>query len=285
MTQQTNVPATQAQAPKKVDVLKGIINAPSIQEQFRNALSENKDAFVASLIDLYVSDSYLQKCEPKAVVMEALKAATLKLPINKALGFAYVVPYKGVPVFQIGYKGLIQLAMRTGQYRIINADVVYEGEVKSTNKLTGEIDLSGEKKSNKIVGYFAHIELINGFCKTMYSTKEQVTEHAKRFSKSFSNSGSAWQSDFDAMAKKTLLRNLLSHYGYLSVEMVGAIDKDVQADTDERDQAIRETANTQSIDMDTVDFEEVQETEEMQEAPQAQPEQPKTNGRQTAAPF
>src|SRR5438270_725219 len=113
----------------KIEVLKNIMKAPSIQEQFNNVLKDNSGVFVASIIDLYNSDTYLQNCEPKQVVMEALKAAVLKLPINKNLGFAYIVPFKKngvqIPQMQIGYKGLIQLAMRTGQYRNINADVVY----------------------------------------------------------------------------------------------------------------------------------------------------------------
>src|SRR5688572_25807330 len=99
----------------KVGALKAILAADSVQEQFKNGLGESKDTFVASLIELYSGDSYLQNCEPKLVVMEALKAAVMKLPIIKSLGFAYIIPYKKnnvlIPQFQIGYKGLIQLAM------------------------------------------------------------------------------------------------------------------------------------------------------------------------------
>lgn len=222
----------------KVDSLKNMLNAPSVQEQFKNALAENVGPFVASIIDLYNGDSYLQNCEPKQVVMEALKAAVLKLPINKSLGFAYIVPYKSngqlVPQFQIGYKGLIQLAMRTGQYRIINADMVYEGEFRTRNKLTGEFDLSGVKKSDEIVGYFAHIELLNGFSKTLYMSKERVTAHAKKYSKAFTQPNGPWTKEFDAMAIKTVLRNLLSHYGFLSVDMVSAFDNDGDQDVADR---------------------------------------------------
>jgi recombination protein RecT len=252
---------------KKVDILKGILNAESVMTQFKNALKDNAPLFVTSIIDLYNGDAYLQKCEPKEVVMEALKAAVLKLPINKALGFAYLVPYsnsvktatgwekKLTPTFQIGYKGYIQLAMRTGQYRIINADKVYEGEVRTINKLTGEIDFSGDKKSDKVVGYFAYIEMTNGFSKTLYKTTEQVTAHAERFSKSYASKSSPWKTDFDAMALKTVISNLLSHYGFLSVEMMGAVE------SDERDNA--QAQYNQEIDMnanaEVVDFEEADE--------------------------
>ena len=194
---------------------------------------------MASVIDLYNGDTNLQNCEPKEVVMEALKAAVLKLPINKSLGFAYIIPYsnsvklpdgnwtkKIQAGLQIGYKGFIQMAMRTGQYRFINADIVYEGEIRDVNKLTGEIDFKGEKKSDKVVGYFAYIELLNGFSKTLYMTKERVSAHAKKYSKSFDGKNSPWTNHYDEMALKTVLKNLLSHYGFLSVEMMTAFDND-----------------------------------------------------------
>lgn len=222
----TNAPAT-VPAVKK---LKAIISTESVQEQFKNALKDGAPLFIASLIDIYGNDTYLQNCEPQAVIMEALKAATLKLPINKSLGFAYIVPYKnkGVqePQFQIGYKGYIQLAMRTGQYKYINADVVCEGELKGHNKLTGEVDLSGDPKSDSIIGYFAYIETVNGFRKPLYWSKDKVLAHAKRYSKSFSRDTSAWKTNFDEMALKTMLRNLLSKYGVMSVEMMNAFSSD-----------------------------------------------------------
>lgn len=241
--------ATMALTP--VQKLKSVIGTDSVQEQFRNALAEGSSLFVASLIDIYNNDKYLQKCSPQAVIMEALKAATLKLPINKSLGFAYIVPYGSEPQFQIGYKGYIQLAMRTGKYRFLNADVVYEGELKSQNKMTGEIDLSGEAKSSNIVGYFAYIETVNGFKKSLYWSKERVLTHAKRYSKSFNHSSSAWQSNFDEMALKTMLRNLLSHYGIMSVEMVSALNSDSDERTQEArvEDEISGNANSEIIDI------------------------------------
>ena len=256
-----------ATTPKtKVEVLKGILNAPSVMEQFQNSLKENAGTFVASIIDLYNSDSNLQLCEPKQVVMECLKAAVLKLPINKALGYAYVIPFNNSkkdaagnwikvmePTFQMGYKGYIQLAMRTGQYRTLNSDVVYEGEVRKVDKLTGAIAFDGEKKSDKIAGYFCHFELLNGFSKTLYMTIEQVANHAKRYSKGLKKDTTVeslialanvpfnaesksvgWLGNFHDMALKTTVRLLLSKYGYLSVEMQSAVSDDVNGDKDEK---------------------------------------------------
>lgn len=236
-----------------VQKMKSIINVDSVQEQFKNALQDQAPLFIASLIDIYGNDKNLQKCEPKDVIMEALKAATLKLPINKQLGFAYIVPYGSEPQMQIGYKGYIQLAMRTGQYKYINADVVYEGELKGHNKLTGEVDLSGEATSDKVVGYFAYIETVNGFRKPLYWTKEKVLAHAKRYSKSFNSKSSAWQTNFDEMALKTMLRNILSKYGVMSVEMMNAFTSDT---ADERtfeaqvEDEINENANSEVIDIE-----------------------------------
>ena len=218
---------------RPIDKLKHILAAQSVQEQFQSVLKENAGAFVASIIDLYNTDRTLQLCDPKNVVMEALKAASLKLPINKQLGFAWIVPYRDgrtgqyIPTFQLGYKGYIQLCMRTGAYRYINADVVYEGELVKQDKLTGEIEIDPEqRKSDKKIGYFAFIETLNGFRKTLYMSVDEVTKHAQQFSKSFNSKNSVWASDFDAMALKTCLRLLLSKYGVMSVEMQRAYIED-----------------------------------------------------------
>jgi len=195
---------------RPIDKLKNILAAQSVQERFKAVLAENSGAFVASIIDLYNTDKTLQLCDPKNVVMEALKAASLKLPINKQLGFAWIVPYRDgktgqyIPTFQLGYKGYIQLCMRTGAYRYINADVVYEGELVKCDKLTGEIEIDPEKRtSDKKIGYFAFIETLNGFRKTLYMSVEEVTKHAQQYSKSYGNKNSVWATDFDAMALKT----------------------------------------------------------------------------------
>jgi recombination protein RecT len=246
-----NVNGQQSKELTKIEKLKRSIEAPSVQEQFRNALADNSGTFVASVIDLYNGDTYLQNCDPNQVIVECLKAAVLKLPINKALGFAYIVPYKkgnaSVPQFQIGYKGLIQLAMRTGQYKTINADKVYEGEIRTVNKLTGEIDFSGVKKSENVVGYFAYFELLNGFSKTLYMTKEKVVLHAQKYSKSYNSEYSPWKTEFDAMATKTVVRNLLSHYGFLSVEMASAMETDNDEVADRVQDEIRNKANRTSF--------------------------------------
>lgn len=303
-----------AKQDRPVDLLKATINAPSIQEQFKNALGEHKDTFVASLIDLYTGDKSLQTCKPSAIIIEALRAATLRLPLNKALGFAYIVVYNNsvkvtneqtgreewikvpTPTFIPGYKGYIQLAMRTGQYRTINADVVYEGEVRKVNKLTGEIAFDGEKTSDKIIGYFCYFELLNGFSKTLYVTVEDMAACAKRYSPSVKKETTVaqliakandsiigkkvgWEGNFNDMALKTVIRRLLSKYGYLSVEMQNAMAHDVEDEAmsnrnDTLDNAAAQTVDLSATEYDEVDTGtgEVKETGSEQAAPAPAPE-------------
>lgn len=229
--------------------LKGILNNETMQQNFRNILAENAGAFMASIIELYQSDGALQKCDPNRVVLEALKAATLKLPINKQLGVAYIIPYNNVPTFQLGFRGLIQLAQRSGQYRYINADVVCEGESVNYNRITGMLEISGTAKSETPVGYFAYFQLLNGFEKCVYWTREKVEAHAKRYSKAWSKADSPWHTNFDAMALKTVLKTIISKYGVISVEFANAIANDSVDDRIEAE--VAQNANGQPIVLPT----------------------------------
>lgn len=233
------------------NIMRETLSLASTQQLMQEVLHDNRESFVASLIDLYSSDTYLQKCNPGAVMKEALKAVSLKLPINKALGFAWIIPYNDnksgqtLPQFQLGYKGYIQLAMRTGAYKTMNMDNVYEGELRVVNRLTGEIDLNGERISDKVIGYFAYIETVNGFSKTLYWTVEKVISHAKKFSKSYNSGAAIWKQNFDEMAQKTVMRNLISKWGVMSVDLQRAIDLD---NADLADKAI---TGEGSVDGDT----------------------------------
>lgn len=280
---------------RRVDILKNTLSNDSVQQQFRNALGQNSNSFVASIIDLYTGDPALQACEPNMVVAQALKAAVLKLPLTKALGFAYIIVFNNsvkqpdgswkkipTPTFMPGYRGYIQLAMRTGQYRTMNTDVVYEGEVEKVNKLTGEIHFNGTKLSDKIVGYFAYFETVNGFSKTLYMTVEQIARHAKRYSPTLKNSKDVtveslkilansqqssgqvgWLGNFTDMALKTCLRNLLSKWGYLSVEMQNVLSEDADEAQEARDNALAEST-TKTVNIEDVSYEEAQEAEPTQ---------------------
>jgi len=218
------------------------ITGGGMQAMIQQRIGEKAGVFTTSLLDLIGDNTALQKCDPNLVVKEAIKAPALDLPINNNLGFAYIIPYGNKPSFQVGYKGFIQLAIRTGQYKHLNADAVYEGEEILVDKIRGTMEVAGNPTSDIVVGYFAYMELVNGFEKAIFWTKEQVTAHGKKFSKAFNSSSSPWKSDFDAMAKKTLLKSLISKYGPLSIEMTSALSSDT-ADFKGHDAMVQEEIN------------------------------------------
>lgn len=209
------------------------LNAPSTAKFLQETLAEKKPEFVSNLIALCDADPKLMECDPAALTKCAMNATALNLPLNKNLGYAYVIPYKGVPSFQIGYKGLIQLAIRTGQYRFINAVEIREGEILR-NKITGEITILAEYPDAKVIGYMAYIELMTGFKASFYMTEEQLEEHALRFSKMYqsdkryNNATSKWSDPLarPTMCKKTVLKLLLGTYGLMTTEFARALETD-----------------------------------------------------------
>lgn len=291
---QENQLATQQPKQNAVTAFRAIMESDYISGQLTSALAENKGAFVSSMVELYTGDKALQTCNPKLVALEAVKAASLNLPINKALGFAYIVVYNNnvkstdpqtgrdvwtkvpTPTFVLGYKGFIQLASRTGQYRTINATPVYEGEFKKQDRLTGAIDISGTRTSDKIVGYAGYIEYLNGFAKAEYMSVTEMAKHALKYSPSIPRGTKletlielankepeakrvGWMGNFTDMAVKTLIRRLISKYGYMSVQMQKAITIEAESEmmtVSERDEQIDST-EVQTIEASSVDFEEV----------------------------
>ena len=219
----TQVATTQ----NKPATIKSFFDNPNVAKRFEEIIGDKTRSiqFVSSVLQIANGNNYLKNADPLTIYNAALMAATLNLPINQNLGFAYIVPYGKAAQFQLGYKGLIQLAQRTGQYKSINVTEVYENQFKSFNSLTEELDcdfsILGE---GKVVGVAAYFKLLNGFEKTSYWPIEKVTAHAKKYSKTFNNG--PWKSDFNAMAKKTVLKLMLATYGPLSVEVQKAIESD-----------------------------------------------------------
>jgi recombination protein RecT len=204
--------------------VKALLNSPSIKKRFDEVLGKRAPQFMTSIINLVNSDVNLQKCDPMSVIGSCMVAATLDLPVDKNLGYAWIVPYGHKATFQLGYKGYIQLALRTALYKALNVIPVHEGELVKWNPLTEELVLDFEKKkSDAIIGYAGYFELVNGFRKAVYWTKDQIEAHRKRFAKS----DFGWKNDYDAMALKTVIRNMLSKWGILSIEMRMAYSQDV----------------------------------------------------------
>jgi recombination protein RecT len=249
--------------------MRNIINAESTQKMLAGMLKENAGAFTASVIDLYNSDKTLQNCQPQEVFAECLKAVSLSLPVNKQLGFVWIVPRrsKGVwhPVFQVGARGIVQLAQRTGQYKYINVGEVYEGELKGVDKLSGQVDISGDKISEEVIGYFAYIETVNGFSKCLYWPKEKVVSHASKYSDSYKNGAAIWSDHFDEMAEKTILSQLIKKYGPMSVSLANAMSgEDDFADASKTDE---NTPRTSAEDIPCVDVSEGEESKQEQSSP------------------
>ncbi len=229
-----------------VIAIKNFGNSPANLRRFQDVLGEKAPAFIASVLGAVNNNSALQKAEPSSVFGAAMIAATLNLSVVPTLGQAAIVPYGSNAQFQVMVRGLVQLAQRTGLYRNINAGEVYEDEYDGEDLLTGEVTfhrVNGGYRDNgqieKIVGYFAFFETTTGFRKTEYWTKADIINHAQRYSKSFSNG--PWQTNFDAMARKTVLKSLLNHYGPMSVDssLAQAVAKD---------QTVVHTDGTESYD-------------------------------------
>ena len=200
----------------QVKSLEDYLNNSIIRQKFHEVLNKGAGAFIGSLQALTKQNHLFANCDAKSTVAAAMKAATLKLPIDQNLGFAYIIPYGKQAQFQMGYKGFVQLAMRSGQYKTINASVVHEGEVEGVDFISGEI-IRGQRTGNNVIGYVAYFQLINGFSKTLYMTKEEIEQHARKFSKAY-NSG-PWKTNCDQMALKTVLKLLISRYGIMSIDM------------------------------------------------------------------
>jgi len=219
--------------PVNKQTLSNYINFPQTNKFLEDNLKDRKTEFVSNLLALADNDKNIAACEPKDLVMVAMNATALNLPLNKNLGFAYVVAYGGKPSFQIGYKGLTQLAIRTEKYKILNSCEVREGEIER-NKFTGEIKFIKECPENKIIGYLAYLKLISGFTASVYMTEAQIEAHALKYSKAYQydvkhNKKSSLWSDPDErikMALKTVLKKLLSTSGILTTELITAFASD-----------------------------------------------------------
>lgn len=227
-----------------------------VQKKFQELLGKRSTAFITSVMQVVNSNNLLAKATPESIYNASAMGAVLDLPINNNLGFAWIVPYnekfkdaqgnwqtKCVAQFQLGWKGFVQLANRSGQYKAINVIEVYENQFKSFNRLTEELDADFTQiGAGAVVGFVAYFKLINGFEKTCYWSTEEVKTHGAKFSKTFAHQNSVWKTDFNAMAKKTVLKNTLSKWGILSIEMQQAVVVD---------QAV--VNDSETLDVDYVD--------------------------------
>jgi recombination protein RecT len=213
-------PATPMQA------IKSYFTADSVKGRFHEIMGKKAQGFVASILQVVSQSEALQKVDPATIYQSAMMAATLDLPINQNLGFAYIIGYGNKATFQMGYKGYIQLAQRSGLFKTISAAPIFEGQLIEQNPLTGFVFDFTKKSSEKIIGYAAYFELLNGFSKTMFMTEKELNDHGARFSQTFKKGFGLWKEDFNSMAIKTVLKLLLSKFAPLSIEMQRAVIAD-----------------------------------------------------------
>lgn len=274
------------------------VNTPSMQKLIANALHDPARCarFTASIVSAVSVNQALQNCDRNTVISGALLGESLNLSPSPQLGQYYLVPFnnkkKGIQdaQFVLGYKGYVQLALRSGQYKSINVEIVKQGEYKGRDPMTGDprfqfLEDDDEWERLPVIGYMASFEYLNGFRKVLYWSKEKMMNHADRYSAAFSRKAyenltagnipqgdmwkysSFWYKDFDSMAKKTMLRQLISKWGIMSTDMQSAYESDSRV--------IEETESGQLVPQ--VEEEPPQQIEEPQEAEQipAQPTEPK----------
>lgn len=231
--------------------IKSLFAKDEVKLKFQEMLGKRAASFITSVLQIATQNEMLAKADPVSIYQSAAVAATLDLPLNNNLGFAYIVPYnskqkdgsfKVIAQFQLGAKGFKQLALRSGQFITINDTDVREGELKKYDRLTGEIEFewiqnNTERLAKKVIGYTSFFKLLNGFQSIFYMTVEELNQHGLKYSQTFKKGFGLWKDDFDAMARKTVIKLNLSKNAPLSVEMQKAIvtDQAVVNDADTED--------------------------------------------------
>lgn len=236
------------------------LKSESYQRLINDTLGDKNVAqtFIAEISTVVSQNYQLQECDPATILSAGLMAQTLKLPLSPTLGFAYVLPFKSknglsCATFQVGYKGLIQLAQRSGQFERLGVREVHEGEYIGQDEFGDDLfKFSHEFDSKPVVGYFAYFRLTNGFKKTMYWTVDQCKAHAKKYSRSYGNGKGTdlWTDNFDLMASKTVLKLLLNRYAPLSVELQKAVAADQSVIN--QDGSYSYVDNTDAADVTTI---------------------------------
>ena len=228
--------------PSVNQLMNSMLDGEKLRGRFNELLGSRSAQFVSSLVSMVNADQNLQQAfyeAPMTVIQAGLKAAAFDLPIDQNLGYAYIVPFKNrkqdangnwtskmEASFILGWKGMHQLALRTGAYKTINVVDIREGELKSYNRLTEEVDIEfieddDLRESKPIIGYLGYYRLVNGAEKTIYMTVKQIENHEKKFRKGqYMSKG--WRDDFDAMARKTVYRKLIGKWGVMSIQYQSA---------------------------------------------------------------
>ena len=204
--------------------LKSALNAPSVRQKFEEMLGKRSSQFMTSITSVVSNNALLQKADVNSIIMGSAVAASMDLPLNANLGYAALVPFNSkdgcFAQLQVMVKGWTELFLRSGQCQAIICETVYEGQLVKKNKFTGEYVFDEDAKtSDKIVGFMSYFRLTNGFEKYEYMTIEEIKAHAQKFSQTFRRGSGIWKDHFEEMAKKTVLKRLITKWAPKSIEM------------------------------------------------------------------
>ena len=204
--------------------LKSALNAPSVRQKFEEMLGKRSSQFMTSITSVVSNNALLQKADVNSIIMGSAVAASMDLPLNANLGYAALVPFNSkdgcFAQLQVMVKGWTELFLRSGQCQSIICETVYEGQLVKKNKFTGEYVFDEDAKtSDKIIGFMAYFRLTNGFEKYEYMTIEEIKAHAQKFSQTFRRGSGIWKEHFEEMAKKTVLKRLITKWAPKSIEM------------------------------------------------------------------
>ena len=240
------------------DQLKKWFSNESLIKQLSSQLSISPQAFTSSVLSVVNNNSYLRNADPASIYGAAMVAASMNLQVNPSLGECAIIPYGRQAQFQVMTSGLVQLAMRSGVIKSLINEVVYDGQLIKKNKFKGIYEFDEDAKtSDKVIGYMAYMETVEGFEKTLYMTVDEVKAHAKKFSKTFQKGGGIWVENFDAMAKKTVLKQLLSKWSPKSVAPARQFDQAVVKINPDEGQTDIEDAEVVYVDNDGGETEKV----------------------------
>lgn len=250
----------QVQAPAKSKTLRELFNNPIIKTKIEQLVGKNSATFATSVMQIANSNALLRTADPTSIFNAACMAATLNLPLQNGLGFAYIVPFKNnkerkvEAQFQIGYKGFIQLAQRSGQFKRLVALPVYKNQLLKKDFINGfEFDWEQEpEKDENPIGYYAYFKLVNDFSAELYMSHDDIVKHAQRYSQTFKKGFGVWHDNFEAMALKTVIKLLLSKQAPLSVEMQQAVLADQAVVKDVENQEFNYGDNVQNAEFVTV---------------------------------
>ena len=238
---------TQITTQKQNKTLGELMHSPAVIGKLNDVWNSPQmaNSFISSVISVANGNPQLRNADPMSIIGAAMVAATMQLQVVPTLGQCYIIPYGSKAQFQCGYLGILQLCQRSGQFKKILAAPVHEGEYVSGDEFDEDYVFDkSQKKSDKVIGYMAKFELLNGFTKVAYWDVEKVKEHASKFSQAYrAGYNSPWKSDFDAMAMKTVLKSILK-FAPKSIEMQNAVTFD---------QAVinTNTSDVQDLDIDS----------------------------------